>query len=51
MAAPHEEAHIPVDPLRPRCRLVNMMKAEDVVVDQTLNNVKNPKANQHRAGE
>ena len=49
--APDQKTDIPVDPLLPRDRLVDVVQAKQVVVDHALNDVERTEANQHRPGE
>jgi hypothetical protein len=42
-STPSEEAKVPIDPLRSRHRLVDVVDPEQVVVDQTFHQVEIPK--------
>src|SRR5688572_29043122 len=48
---PGEETEIPPDPLRGRHRLVDVVNAEDVVVDHTLDQIEAAEADEGGAGE
>jgi hypothetical protein len=46
---PRPESHVPIDPLLPWHRLFDMVDAEDLVVDDAVDEVKHAEAHQDRA--
>src|SRR3954447_15419528 len=48
---PHQEADVPIDTVLDRNQLIDMVNAEDLVVNKALDHIENPKAYQNRANE
>jgi len=46
--SPDQESDVPEDPLRARHRFVDVVDAQDLVVDEALNDIEQPEADQHR---
>ena len=50
-STPDQEADVPEDPLLPRHGLVDMVDAEQVMIDDAFDQVEQTEADQERAGE
>src|SRR5215213_1974789 len=48
---PHQEADIPIDAVLDRNQLIDVVNAEELVVNEALDHIEGPKAYQHRANE
>jgi hypothetical protein len=49
--APDQKADVPLDPLVERNGFVDVVEAEQLVIDQTFNNIEDAEAHQECAGE